>query len=337
MPLSILIRSALPRKDGSDPPFLTFDGSRIVIGRGAGSEVRLPDVSVSHRHATVRANGAEYVLVDEGSTNGTIVGGERLSPHAPRTLRSGDLVRVGRVWLEVRFDQKPPTRDVSAATRDIALALVADAMAAMGDEVAPTVRIVEGADAGLALPLREEGRAYIVGRSAEADLPLEDAEASRQHVQVVRRGNSVLIRDLGSKNQAQLGGVPLAQDRDVLWRGQPVVRIGTTVLALDEPVALAMAELEQAEDEPLPAGDGPPPPASHDSSSEQGRTQTSAPALADQEPHPPSAAIVDLGDPAARPSARTARKWSGTDIAVVAAALGVIVLSAAGLYWLLRP
>jgi pSer/pThr/pTyr-binding forkhead associated (FHA) protein len=333
MPVSILIRSALPKKDGSDPPFLTFDGSRIVIGRGAGSEVRLPDVSVSHRHATVRANGAEYVLVDEGSTNGTIVGGERLSPHAPRTLRSGDLVRVGRVWLEVRFDQKPPTRDVSAATRDIALALVADAMAAMGDEVAPTVRIVEGTDTGAALPLREEGRAYIVGRSAEADLPLEDAEASRQHVQVVRRGNSVLVRDLGSKNQAQLGGVPLAQDRDVSWRGQAVVRIGSTVLALDEPVALAMAELEQAGDEPLPPGDGPPPPAS----SEQSKAQASAAAVADGEVHPSPAAIVELPDPVARTSGRTARKWSGTDIAVVAAALGVIVLSAAGLYWLLRP
>src|SRR5271156_4060817 len=124
MPISILIRSS-GESDGTSS--LTFDGARIVIGRGPGCDVRLPDPSVSHRHATVRANGASYTLVDEGSTNGTFVGGVRLSPHAPRALRSGDLARVGRVWLQVRMDQTPPTRELASATRDLALELVADA------------------------------------------------------------------------------------------------------------------------------------------------------------------------------------------------------------------
>src|SRR5256885_12335862 len=57
-------------------PALTFDGPRVVIGRGAGCDVRLPDPSVSHRHATLRTNGPAYQLVDEGSTNGTYVRSE---------------------------------------------------------------------------------------------------------------------------------------------------------------------------------------------------------------------------------------------------------------------
>src|SRR5438034_707105 len=79
---------------------LTFDAPRIVIGRGEGCEVRLPDPSVSARHASIRARGAEYLLVDENSKNGTLLGKVLLSPMSPRVLKTGDRVRAGRVWLE---------------------------------------------------------------------------------------------------------------------------------------------------------------------------------------------------------------------------------------------
>jgi predicted component of type VI protein secretion system len=101
MALKVLIRSG----DLKTPPSITFDAPRIVVGRGEGSEVRLPDPSVSHRHASIRQRGTDYVIVDEGSTNGTFVGGVRLSPQAPRVVRSGELVRVGRVWLELEIEQ----------------------------------------------------------------------------------------------------------------------------------------------------------------------------------------------------------------------------------------
>src|SRR5206468_4043247 len=106
---------------------------RIVIGRGQSCDLRLPDPSVSHRHATVQSKGAEFLLIDEGSTNGTFVGGVRLAPRTTRVLRSGDMIRVGRVWLEARIDQTPPTRDAANATRDLALALVSQAMARIGE------------------------------------------------------------------------------------------------------------------------------------------------------------------------------------------------------------
>jgi len=82
MPVTVVVRSA----SGGTTPSLTFDGSRIVIGRSDGSDVRLPDPSVSQRHASIRAQGAEYALIDEGSTNGTWVGGVKLGPRTPRTL-----------------------------------------------------------------------------------------------------------------------------------------------------------------------------------------------------------------------------------------------------------
>lgn len=331
MPITILIRTGHDARGGKDPPALTFDGSRIVIGRGPNSEVRLPEVSVSHRHATVRAQGADYFLVDEASTNGTVVGGARLAPHVPRALRSGDMIRVGRVWLEVRFEQKPATMNLLTATRDIALALVAEAMAQIGDDVVPRIRVVEGPDLGATLPLGEVGRAYTLGRGEVADLPLGDPQASREHVVVVRRDNVVLVRDRGSKNPAELGGVPLASDCDTPWRGNVTLRIGASLLAIDEPVAAALAELEQADDERIAVDEEPLPP-----------TSAAVPAVAAAAVEPnvlkPPVESPTPSDPPVSPEVRKSarRRWSGMDVAVVVAAIGVIALSAAGLYWLLH-
>ncbi|MEO6419449.1 MAG: FHA domain-containing protein [Polyangiaceae bacterium] len=326
MPLTIVVRST-----GEDSPSLTFDGSRVVIGRGDGCDVRLPDPSVSHRHAIIRIEAGEHALIDEGSANGTFVGGVRLSPRTPRIVKTGDLVRVGRVWLELRIDQTPPTRDLAMATRDLALALVGQAMRALGDDTTPKVRVVEGRDVGATLALAEEGRLYVAGRDDTCDLPIEDSDASREHVRFVRRGTSILVRDAGSKNGAFLGETRISHDRDTAWRPALMLRIDRTVLTLDEPVALALSDIEQGGDEAIAEEDLPPPPVAP------------APAPAEEAPRsearPATAAPiaqVDGGRSSIAPRRKKKSGWSGTDLAVVVAALAVIALSVAGLVWLLR-
>jgi pSer/pThr/pTyr-binding forkhead associated (FHA) protein len=336
LPLTLLLRSSETASSERGVPALTFDGGRVVIGRGPGCDVRLPDPSVSHRHATVRANGSEYTLVDEKSSNGTYVGEARLAPLTPRPLKHGDLVRVGRVWLEVRIDQTPATRDLSIATRDLALALVSQAMRALGEAAETTVQVVAGADAGAALILADEGRVYVIGRDVSCDLPLADTDVSRAHINVVRRGGTVLLRDLGSKNGARLGDARIPPDRDVPWRSGATLVVGGTTMVLEEPAAIALAELESAEDERMGPGDEPPPPSRSDDAIEGGR------------PERGGAKRGEIGggrspsSPPPRPSVRPpapqgkAPIWSPTDVAVVLTALALLGLSVAGLFWLLR-
>lgn len=333
MPITVKVRSGAT--SGGEPPALTFDGTRVVLGRGSGADVRLPDTSVSVRHASIRSNGSEYSIVDEGSTNGTFVGGVRLYPQSPRVLRSGDLVRLGRVWVEIVVGQAAPTYDLALATRDIALALVARAMGASGSDTAPVVSVVEGPDLGAELRLEEEGRAYTLGRAESCDLPLADPDASREHAQVVRRGNQVLLRDLGSRNGVLLADAPLPPQRDVPWKGAAMVRIGVSVLSVREPVVAALAELESADDEPF---DGTPPePPRPEGQAPEGEAEEPAP-----EPPPSAAApgavapIASLPSAAAAAPPRRKRGWSVTDVLVIVLAVGVIGASAAGLYWLLR-
>jgi pSer/pThr/pTyr-binding forkhead associated (FHA) protein len=344
MPVTVVVLSSRTRDapsgssealDAARAPSLTFDGSRIVIGRSAGSDVRLPDPSVSLRHASIRAQGAEYAIVDEGSSNGTWVGGVKLGPQTPRLVKSGDLVRVGRVWLELVIGQKAPTPDLALATRDLALALVRNAMDAVGDDTCARVRVTEGPDMGAELRLVDDGRIYLIGRAEKCDLPLADEDASREHASVVRRGSQVILRDLGSRNGVFLGDSRLGPERDVVWRPPTMARIGVSVLALDEPVSLALAELEAAADEQLADADAPPPPPSGVAApSEPARS----PSVPDERASPQQEApIAEVGSRTATTVVRRRRRvWTAADVFVVSIALLVISASVAGLVWVLR-
>ncbi len=337
MPVTVIVRSAAP--PSGDPPSLTFDGGRIAIGRSDGCDVRLPDASVSHRHASIRAQGSEFAIVDEGSTNGTWVGGVKLGPHTPRLVRSGDLVRVGRVWLELVIGQRAPTPDLGLATRELALALVRQAMDKVGDDTRVRIRVTEGPDLGAELGLADDGRAYVIGRSESCDLPLADEDASREHASVTRRGSTVLLRDLRSKNGVFLGETAILPERDVPWRPPTMVRIGLAVLALDEPVSVALAELEGATDEALPEAGVPAAPPSSAVRSAPPAPPPSVPVSRASVPPPAPIAEVGRVGPerrAARPPVRERRRWGFVDILVVGVALAIIALSIAGLVWVLR-
>ncbi len=324
MPVTLTVRKSATSADAASS--LTFDGTRIVVGRGPGSDLRLPDPSVSHRHASIRLHGGETVLVDEGSSNGTFLAGKRLNPNTPETLRSGDLVRVGRVWLEVSLGQSAPTHDLNLATKELAMRLVAGALEELGQDSVAVVSVVEGADVGTELRLEEDARVYVLGRGDTCDLPLYDKDASREHVHIVKRGAAVLVRDLGSKNGSYLGGARMEPDRDVPWKLHQDLQIGQTVLALHEPLSRALSEIEEMQDEAIPETEKvPPAPPSLSELAEQASTESVAAAAVEEAPP----------KPVHRESKRR-HAWTPTDIAVIFAAISTIVLSIVGLAWLFK-
>jgi two-component system cell cycle response regulator len=65
---------------------------RVRVGRSQDSELWLSDDGVSRRHATLVREGAHYIIDDEGSANGTFVGGVKVTRHE---LRDGDVIQFG--------------------------------------------------------------------------------------------------------------------------------------------------------------------------------------------------------------------------------------------------
>jgi hypothetical protein len=74
-------------------------GDVTHVGRGMTADVRLDDHTVSARHAIVVARADRLRILDDRSTNGTVVNGRRTDE---AELHDGDVVVLGRVVLTYR-------------------------------------------------------------------------------------------------------------------------------------------------------------------------------------------------------------------------------------------
>jgi hypothetical protein len=86
---------------GNDGRSYPLSIGSTVIGRGDQANLRLADVGISRRHARLDFDGAQVVLTDLGSTNGTMVNGQRVSAVA---LNPGDVIQFGTTTLTFRAD-----------------------------------------------------------------------------------------------------------------------------------------------------------------------------------------------------------------------------------------
>jgi sigma-B regulation protein RsbU (phosphoserine phosphatase) len=69
-----------------------IDKERVSIGRARDSDILLPDVALSRRHAEIRKRSEGYFLCDLDSVNGTRLNGERI--RAERRLYPGDVIKI---------------------------------------------------------------------------------------------------------------------------------------------------------------------------------------------------------------------------------------------------
>src|SRR5690606_24273666 len=146
-------------------------------------------------------------------TNGTFVGPVKLSGGAPRVLKTGDMLRLGRVWLEVDLSTAVTTPNPAQLTKEIALRLISSALDAEGAARAhPEIRVIGGPADATTLVLVRFGSPYTIGRGKGSDLLLEDDSISRKHLEVFRRGLRVYVRELASKNGSTLGDTPLERN-----------------------------------------------------------------------------------------------------------------------------
>ena len=116
-------RSATDTTIRRAPMVLEINGVRhpleppgLVVGRGTNADLRIDDPGVSRRHVQFRlqpdATGTSVTVMDLGSTNGTLVNGQRVQ-HA--VVSDGAVVVIGGTRIVVRvqgprsYDAGPPT------------------------------------------------------------------------------------------------------------------------------------------------------------------------------------------------------------------------------------
>jgi hypothetical protein len=88
----------------------------VVLGRGTDADIQINDPGVSRRHAEIRLmpegpGGIRVVLVDLGSTNGTLVNGRRTTE---AELVDGSTVRIGNTTMTLRLADEPMAQPPSS-------------------------------------------------------------------------------------------------------------------------------------------------------------------------------------------------------------------------------
>jgi pSer/pThr/pTyr-binding forkhead associated (FHA) protein len=66
------------------------------------------DHGVSREHACIFRRNEIVVVEDLGSTNGTLLNGDRLAPFLPQLLKDGDQLQLGKLLIEVHFKSYQP-------------------------------------------------------------------------------------------------------------------------------------------------------------------------------------------------------------------------------------
>ena len=133
MGVRITVQSLWSKTSGSTFVY-EFAQSRVVIGRSRSADVQLPHVAVSGMHATIRTQGAGYVLFDEGSTNGTRVNEVPVVAGRSRALKSNDVVDLGGYRLSVEVCV-PVAQTMSASlTAEFARRLLCEQLGARSDD-----------------------------------------------------------------------------------------------------------------------------------------------------------------------------------------------------------
>lgn len=93
-------------RDGEGRVFPLPPGMTTFGRRAENSVVLTGDLYVSGSHAQIQADGDVYILTDLGSTNGTLLNGERLQSNTPVSLDPGDVIVIGGTAL--RFARLGP-------------------------------------------------------------------------------------------------------------------------------------------------------------------------------------------------------------------------------------
>jgi FHA domain-containing protein/uncharacterized protein DUF4864 len=96
----------------SGPP-LEIKQDATLVGRDPSCEIVVSDGSVSRKHAKIERRGATWMVVDQGSANGTFVDSRKVGEEA---LRHGQELRFGAVAYKVEI---PGEEDLGATVANL--------------------------------------------------------------------------------------------------------------------------------------------------------------------------------------------------------------------------
>ncbi len=192
---------------------------RTTLGRRPYNDIVIDNLAVSGEHAVIHMVGAEVLLEDLNSTNGTYVNGKAVKKQA---LQNGDAIEVGKYKIKFvgdtaqdNFDKtmvikaRPPGAAASAAP-----GLSASFQSAEPTAVAPaTIKVLSGAAVGREVPLTKV--VTTIGKPAVAVAA------------VTKRHHGYVVHHVEGGGNPTLNGQPITAEPMPLKNGDVIELAGT--------------------------------------------------------------------------------------------------------------
>lgn len=124
---------------GEDSQTIVIDEYRTTFGRGSDAGYRFEDAGLSRLNSTVYRDGDNVWIVDENSTNGTLVNGAPAAS-AGTPLNDGDTIKIGNS-TEISVSIKDPAKAKPAAAASSATVTASSASQKDGFGILPIALI----------------------------------------------------------------------------------------------------------------------------------------------------------------------------------------------------
>lgn len=188
----------------------------IQIGRGMFNDIVLDDTRISRSHARIECSSKGCKIVDQGSSNGTLLNGVRVKQ---AFLQPGDILSLGSVALrfESQTTETEPGMTVIDNLQDLEMTMQQTALPVSLNETGGPRLVIYTPEKTWEITL-DEVDSLTIGRAAENDIVIDTPKASRSHARLTRLGDTFVIKDQNSTNGTWLGNQRISEH--VLKDGQ---------------------------------------------------------------------------------------------------------------------
>lgn len=193
---------------------------RTTLGRRPYNDIVIDNLAVSGEHAAIVMSGADVVLEDLGSTNGTYVNGKSVKKQA---LHNGDTVEVGKYKIKFVGDGTADNFDRTMIVKARPLTQPAPAASsafqtATGDSIglgafSASIKVLSGAASGREVPLTKV--VTTIGKPGVAVAA------------ITRRQQGFVVHHVEGAGNPTLNGSPIKADPLPLKNGDLIELAGT--------------------------------------------------------------------------------------------------------------
>lgn len=230
-----------------------------TLGRDPSMDITIAAAAavVSRRHAEIKRENGQFVLVDLGSFNGTLLNDQRIT--TPTPLFDGDRIQLGMGGPILKFvsPSHPAPAGASHAGQRAVSGAGVHAVAPMPPAVGSMPYSAQAAGLGTIVvkgtgPVHPQQQAQAgggqpqllmhrlfdgkqtltIGRAPDNDIHLDGLQISNHHARVHSSGGAVVIEDTNSTNGVYINGQRITGRRQI--QPQDIVQVGPFVVQANQ-------------------------------------------------------------------------------------------------------